>query len=391
MPMHLRLVIISLLLTVPRLAWSADEPATKPSPAKATDEAPAAKPAAAPGPKQAEFARVMGEWKDLLTKLENLRIQYRTADEKKRTEMQQQWKLLMGQATTLQEQLITTAQNAYREAPNANAQVTELLVALLNDWVQHDDYEKAFPIGKLLMDNKCPEKAVAGLAGMAAYCVQECDLAEAWLTEAQKTSPLPPEVQAMLAGVAYTKEAWAKEQKIRQAEAKADDLPRVLLKTSEGDIELELFENEAPNSVANFIALVDKGYYNGLTFHRVLKGFMAQGGCPKGDGTGDPGYKIPAEFTSPKHRNHFRGSLAMARSQDPDSAGSQFYLMFAPNRSLDGNYTVFGRVVKGSDVLAKIRRIDPQDTRSTADPDKIVEAKVLRKRPGSKYEVKKVE
>ncbi len=104
----------------------------------------------------------------------------------------------------------------------------------------------------------------------------------------------------------------------------------MLLKTNRGDIELELFENEAPNTVANFITLVEKGFYNGLTFHRVLPGFMAQGGDPKGNGQGGPGYSIAEEFTKPNHRLHFRGSLAMARSASPDSAGSQFYLMFAP-------------------------------------------------------------
>ena len=160
----------------------------------------------------------------------------------------------------------------------------------------------------------------------------------------------------------------------------------MLLKTNRGDIELELFENEAPNSVANFITLVEKGFYNGLTFHRVLPGFMAQGGDPKGDGSSGPGYRIAEEFTKPGHRLHFRGSLAMARSQPPDSAGSQFYLMFAPNSQLDGNYTVFGRVVKGFEVLAKIQRRNPEEP-DQPPPDKIIKAEVLRKRP-HKYEVK---
>ena len=92
-----------------------------------------------------------------------------------------------------------------------------------------------------------------------------------------------------------TKAGWEKEKKIREAEAKANDLPRVLMKTSPGDIEIELFENEAPNTVLNFITLVDKGFYNGLKFHRVLPGFMAQGGDPQGDGTGGPGYTVPCE------------------------------------------------------------------------------------------------
>ena len=224
--------------------------------------------------------------------------------------------------------------------------------------------------------------------GVAAFAIGELDAAEKYLQMAAKGKRLTDQEQMILDTMAASKRAWAKEQAIRQAEAKADDLPRVLLKTNKGDIELELFENEAPNSVANFLTLVEKGFYNNLTFHRVLPGFMAQGGDPKGDGGGGPGYSIPEEFSKPNHRLHFRGSLAMARSQSPDTAGSQFYLMFAPNSGLDGKYTVFGRVIKGFEVLAKIQRRDP-DQPPLPTPDKIIKAEVLRKRP-HKYEVTKV-
>ena len=224
--------------------------------------------------------------------------------------------------------------------------------------------------------------------GMAAFAIGELDAAEKYLRMAAKAGALTKDGQAILQNMAASKKAWEKEKKIRQAEAKANDLPRVLLKTSQGDIELELFENEAPNTVANFLTLVEKGFYNGLTFHRVLPGFMAQGGDPRGDGKGGPGYYIPEEFTRPNHRLHFRGSLAMARSDAPDSAGSQFFLMFVPNDQLDGKYTVFGRMTKGFEVLAKIRRRNPDEPDPPA-PDKIIKAEVLRKRP-HKYEVKKV-
>ena len=162
----------------------------------------------------------------------------------------------------------------------------------------------------------------------------------------------------------------------------------MLIKTNKGDIEVELFENEAPNTVANFITLVEKGFYNGLTFHRVLPAFMAQGGDPKGDGTGGPGYSIPDECNRPNHRLHFRGSLSMAKAARPDSGGSQFFITFVPTSHLDGKHTVFGRVIKGFDVLAKIQRRDPEDKGDIPDPDKIIEAKVLRKRP-HEYAVKK--
>ena len=106
-----------------------------------------------------------------------------------------------------------------------------------------------------------------------------------------------------------------------------------------GEIRLEFFPEDAPKTVENFVTLAKKGFYNGLNFHRVVPDFVVQGGCPKGNGTGGPGYTVKAEFNKQKH---VRGSLAMARSQDPDSAGSQFYICYGTTPHLDGQYTVFG-------------------------------------------------
>jgi len=111
-----------------------------------------------------------------------------------------------------------------------------------------------------------------------------------------------------------------------------------------GEIRIELFPEDAPKTVESFVTLAKKGFYDGLTFHRVVPGFVVQGGDPKGDGTGGPGYTIKAEFNK---RKHVRGTVAMARAQHPDSAGSQFYITFGPQPHLDGQYTVFGQVVAG--------------------------------------------
>lgn len=119
-----------------------------------------------------------------------------------------------------------------------------------------------------------------------------------------------------------------------------------------GQIEMELYSDSAPKTVENFTKLATKGFYDGLTFHRVEPGFVVQGGDPQGNGMGGPGYMIKAEFNE---RPHKRGALAMARSSDPDSAGSQFYICLAPAPFLDGKYTVFGQVVKGMDLVDGIR------------------------------------
>ena len=140
----------------------------------------------------------------------------------------------------------------------------------------------------------------------------------------------------------------------------------------------QLFENEAPNTVLNFITLVQRGYYDGLKFHRVLPGFMAQGGDPKGTGSGGPGYQIPCECYKPDYRLHYRGTLSMAHA-GRDTGGSQFFLTFVPTSHLNGKHTAFGRIISGFDVLAKLKRIDPE-TSNGAAADKIIEAKVIRKR-----------
>ncbi len=124
-----------------------------------------------------------------------------------------------------------------------------------------------------------------------------------------------------------------------------------VLETNKGVIKFEFFEEDAPGHVENFITLTEKGFYNGLKFHRVVPNFVIQGGCPKGDGTGDAGYKIKAEFNS---KPHLDGTVAMARAQHPDSAGSQFYICLGPQSFLDGQYTVFGQVTEGLDVVHKI-------------------------------------
>ncbi|MCR5324222.1 MAG: peptidylprolyl isomerase [Lachnospiraceae bacterium] len=124
-----------------------------------------------------------------------------------------------------------------------------------------------------------------------------------------------------------------------------------------GIIKAELYPEIAPNTVNNFISLIKKGFYDGLIFHRVIEGFMIQGGCPDGNGMGDPGYSIRGEFSSNGFKNdlkHQRGVLSMARSMMPDSAGSQFFIMHKDSPHLDGQYAAFGKVTEGLDVLDSI-------------------------------------
>lgn len=128
-------------------------------------------------------------------------------------------------------------------------------------------------------------------------------------------------------------------------------MKKAIIETDKGDIVLELFENDAPRTVANFEKLIKQGFYNGLDFHRVIPDFVIQGGCPKGDGTGGPGYTIKCEINP---RKHTKGALSMAHA-GKDTGGSQFFITHSPQSHLDGMHTVFGKVIEGMDVVYKIK------------------------------------
>lgn len=139
-------------------------------------------------------------------------------------------------------------------------------------------------------------------------------------------------------------------------------------------IKVELYPDKAPISCENFEKLVKNGFYNGLTFHRVIPGFMIQGGCPSGDGTGGPGWTIKGEFASNGVKNdlkHTRGILSMARAMNPDSAGSQFFIMHEDAPHLDGEYAAFGKVVEGMDVVDEIAEVNTDLSDKPKEPQVI--------------------
>ena len=154
-----------------------------------------------------------------------------------------------------------------------------------------------------------------------------------------------------------------------------------------GTIEAELYPHIAPNTVNNFIYLANSGFYNNLTFHRVIKNFMIQGGDPNGDGTGGPGYNIKGEFTNNKFKNdlkHTEGVLSMARSQSKNSAGSQFFIMTTDSPHLDGQYASFGKVISGMDIVHMIENVETSSNDKPVKDIVIESIKVDTK--GVKYE-----
>lgn len=233
---------------------------------------------------------------------------------------------------------------------------------------------------------KAPGNARAvNVAGVSRFARHDFEASATLLEKARDDGLLIPEFGGQYVDAArkYV-DYWQQEQEIRAREAAAEgeqQLPRVALKTSRGDVLLELFENEAPNTVANFVSLVESGFYDGTKFHRVIPAFMAQGGDPNTKpgaegqaGTGGPGYTIQCECYRPDFRRHFAGSLSMAHTADKDTGGSQFFITHLPTYHLDPEFapaphTVFGRVVEGLDVVLALKI-----------GDAIESARVVRKR-----------
>lgn len=156
--------------------------------------------------------------------------------------------------------------------------------------------------------------------------------------------------------------------------------PVVTIEMMNGEaIEIELYPEIAPNTVNNFIDLVEKGYYDELIFHRVINGFMIQGGCPDGTGMGGPGYSIKGEFKSNGFANdlkHDKGIISMARAMDPNSAGSQFFIMHKKSPHLDGSYAAFGKVIAGIEVVDRIATTDTDYSDRPVNEEKIKSMKV---------------
>ncbi len=328
------------------------------------------------GEPQAVFDEAFGRVKKLMADMTVLQAQYQQPEADKQA-------------------IAATFEDAKREAGTAvaeleaaaiellavdadNQDARQVAAGVLAGGLQADDPAKTLAMAAALDEAGATDADTAMLAATAAVVLSRLDEAEAWLERAKAEGADTADLRATIERDRPKVDA---EMARRKAEAEADDLPRVKISTSAGDLVVELFENEAPNTVANFITLVEKGFYDGTPFHRVIGGFMAQGGDPTGTGSGGPGHRIACECGREDARLHFRGTLSMAHA-GADTGGSQFFLTFRPTDHLDGRHTVFGRVVEGDDVLARLVRTQDAQGRPVpgVEPDTIVKAEVLRKR-----------
>ena len=331
-----------------------------------------------------EFKQKFEQWVTLLNRLREIQAQYKVAEPENRSPLETEFNTKLKQAEELFPQLEAEALSAYKSAPN-DPRISEFVQGLARKYYYEGHYEKTIEMADQIIANKPEDAEIYMVAGQAAFELTQLDKAESYLNTAKaemakQEKEFPGE--QFLNEISQEREIWEAEQKARERDAKPQGdpmaLPRVKLETTKGDVVIELFENDAPNTVAHFITLAEDGFYDGVIFHRVIRNFMAQTGDPEGTGQGGPGYNIPCECYKPDARKHFRGSVAMAHA-GRDTGGSQFYITFKPTRHLDGKHTVFGREIEGMDVVDAIHKRTP-DQPGTKEADKILKATVLNKR-----------
>jgi cyclophilin family peptidyl-prolyl cis-trans isomerase len=399
------------------------------------EEKKAAEPKLSAEQAKAAFAAKFTEYKTAIADIEKLQAEFQTADPAKREKLNATMAAQVTHAQSIVNAMLEAGEAVYRAAPNKDPEVTNLLFTVAKyytigrqigpgapsprnpDDVFHpidggDQYERALPIIKLLIDGGAPEKELYVYGFLCAFMTNDYDLAKSYLAKVKETNALQnisdiagrgekAEQQAgLMNSVMHTvsvcvakldeyRDLWAKESVIRAAEAKANDLPRVKLTTTKGEITIELFENEAPQTVANFLTLVKQGFYTNSPFHRVLPEFMAQGGAKTDEGQGGPGYNIRDEHFRPDYRRHFRGTMSMANTGQPNTGNSQFFLTFVATPHLNGMHTAFGRVIDGMEVLGDLQRRSPDHQHPAPKPDRILKAEVIRDR-GHEYKFEKL-
>ena len=332
-----------------------------------------------PAKAKAEFEAARKQEKELISELTLLQAEFQQPGADKKA-IAAKFEAARDRIPATKERLESAA-FALAMADSKNPGARELCGLVIASRLQADDPTQAIRLATILDKADAADGKIDMMAAAAAMVLSQLDEAAAWLTKAETDGIQKQQVDELRASIEDERPKVEAEMAKRKADAEADDRPRVTITTSKGDVVVELFEDDAPNTVANFISLVEKGFYDGTPFHRVIGGFMAQGGDPTGSGAGGPGHVIACETELPTARKHFLGSLSMAHA-GKNTGGSQFFLTFRPTEHLDGKHTVFGRVIEGFDVLPKIARTQGEDGQSIPgiQADTIVKATVLRKR-----------
>jgi cyclophilin family peptidyl-prolyl cis-trans isomerase len=315
-----------------------------------------------------------------LEKVEALKAKFQAATPDARPQIEEEFRQTVievrDQIFPAMEEQIPAAFAAAPEDPVVD-EIADLVLQLAHG---QNRYGKVHQIAEMILKHDPQDQLAVNLDGVARFAEHDFAGAVEVLTKGNAAQLLVPQLgERYLSDAQKYVSLWERESALREQTAAITDpekqAPIVKLTTNRGEIVIELFEDEAPNTVANFISLIESKFYDGLRFHRVIPGFMAQGGCPNTrdeavgqPGTGGPGYRIACECGTDKARAHFAGSLSMAHAGQ-DTGGSQFFLTHLPTSHLNGRHTVFGRVTEGLDVVRALQM-----------GDQITAATVVRKR-----------
>ncbi len=310
-------------------------------------------------------------------------------------EFRQNWADLCDAGRPIFARALKSMIQKYSANPADEQELAALLYELLDQNVKYSRFEGMLELGLALEQGGLIQEKLAPMIAMCAVADNKYALAKKRMESVPEASrPLLPVLAVFAPVIEQLQQEWEKELKMRAEDAQGEPLPQVKIRTTKGSFVIELFENQCPETVGNFIHLVEKRFYDGHTFHRVLEHFVAQTGCPEGDGSGGPGYTIYGEMNQPNSRKFFRGTLGLALSKaDPNSGGSQFFISFLPTYNLNQNYTAFGRIISGIEVIGTLNQINPDQEKKkdepTLTPDEVVDMTVLRKR-NHPYEPHKV-
>lgn len=345
-------------------------------------------------PQTDEFRRAADELREHLKLMREVLVRFNVSTDRAEDRgHRDEWNTLRQRGVVLHQAMVSAALDEYLRDPQGRIDLADMLFRLLKRYVELDRYEGMLEVAQALWDNQYSEAELRSLLAMSALASNQYDVLQPHMTAMFESGEVSPALAALEESLPALEQAWEDELAARAADAAGDPLPRVLIRTTKGDMEVELYENQAPETVGNFIHLVESGFYEGLTFHRVIEHFMAQTGCPVGDGSGGPGYTVYGEMNAPGARDFFRGTLGLALAQAPNSGGSQFFIMYMPNHRLNGNYTAFGRVISGIEVLSNLARVNPDDKEKSETPpvlDEVIAIEVLYKRDHA-YQPNKVQ
>jgi cyclophilin family peptidyl-prolyl cis-trans isomerase len=328
-----------------------------------------------------ELDKRFEEWREFLKEASQARVDYFAEERGQSIKNRERYEAAYRKAREHKDLLSELHVEKLNASPNPDEALRRIALSIAQDYFREERMHRCFELTDKLLRFEPDNPTLRILNGSSAISSNRFDEAQDFLFNwGQLEKDLSNETRALFENLAVLRESFAKESLIREAEAKADDLPRVLMSTTRGDIVVELFENEAPQTVANFIKLVETGYYDrDLNFHRVVPGFVAQGGE---DLSGAPFYTIYDEFGGANDRPHFAYVLAMAKTESAHSAAAEFYITLRPLPGLNQKYAVFGRVLEGFDVVESLTHTHDRDDQPLTGvvPDKILAAKVLRKR-----------